>query len=273
MRDEFSIDTKDLLAKRAGVRCSNPDCRQPTSGPQQEDGAILNIGVAAHITAAAPNGPRYDPSMDTTERSSFHNGIWLCQNCAKLIDNDTNRYTPPVLRRWKQEAEALALQDIAEPSRGKSQTQGTPAVLIQGPNAITISGPNAVNLGPNAINIVQQQIARDQVNLSTPDNWITNHIAVHGCAAPVPEWLEPLLQEGHEGEPIHKGMKLRIAGPQDFLKLKFSQRRELMALVDWLGGYHDDYLQQMQQSWRGVKDSDKPPYETFAEWKRRMLGE
>jgi hypothetical protein len=32
-RDEFLDDTKDLLAKRVGMRCSNPNCRQPTSGP------------------------------------------------------------------------------------------------------------------------------------------------------------------------------------------------------------------------------------------------
>ena len=37
------------------------------------------------------------------------NGIWLCQNCAKLVDNDPIRYTADVLRGWKASAESEAL--------------------------------------------------------------------------------------------------------------------------------------------------------------------
>jgi len=33
-RDEFTKETKDIVAKRVGLRCSNPNCRRPTSGPQ-----------------------------------------------------------------------------------------------------------------------------------------------------------------------------------------------------------------------------------------------
>src|SRR5579864_6597935 len=49
MRDEFKPDVKDILAKRVGMRYSNPNCRQPTCGPQEESSKVLNIGVAAHI--------------------------------------------------------------------------------------------------------------------------------------------------------------------------------------------------------------------------------
>ena len=92
MRDDFDEKTKDLLAKRVGYRCSNPNCRQLTSGPQADSNKSLNIGVAAHITAAAKGGPRYDENISLEERASIENGIWLCQNCAKLIDNDPKRY-------------------------------------------------------------------------------------------------------------------------------------------------------------------------------------
>src|SRR5262245_14084595 len=34
MRDNFDDKTKELLARRVGHRCSNPNCRQPTTGPQ-----------------------------------------------------------------------------------------------------------------------------------------------------------------------------------------------------------------------------------------------
>ena len=43
------------------------------------------------------------------------NGIWLCQNCAKLIDSDVVLYTTATLTRWKAEAEREAQQRIGKP--------------------------------------------------------------------------------------------------------------------------------------------------------------
>ena len=112
MRDEFTKQTLDVLAKRVGVRCSNPACRKLTSGPREESIQIVNIGVGAHISAASPGGPRYDPSLTSEERRSPDNGIWLCQSCAKLVDNDLIRYTSSVLTTWKERAEKAALSEI-----------------------------------------------------------------------------------------------------------------------------------------------------------------
>jgi len=85
MRDEFPSAMKELLAKRVAYRCSNPDCRQVTAGPQEDTSKVVNLGVAAHITAASPDGPRYDPSLTPEERRSANNAIWLCQTCGKLF--------------------------------------------------------------------------------------------------------------------------------------------------------------------------------------------
>lgn len=98
MRDEFSTQVKDRLSKRVGYRCSNPACRQPTSGPQVDSTGTINVGVAAHISAAAPGGARYDEKLSSDERKSIDNGIWLCQKCAKLIDSDPVRYTTALLQ-------------------------------------------------------------------------------------------------------------------------------------------------------------------------------
>jgi hypothetical protein len=111
-RDDFSSKTKDTLARRVGMLCSNPACRKLTSGPQFDPTKALNIGVAAHITAASVGGPRYDQSKAKDERSSIENGIWLCQNCAKLVDNDEHRYTVQMLYAWKKQAEDEALRHI-----------------------------------------------------------------------------------------------------------------------------------------------------------------
>jgi hypothetical protein len=119
VRDEFPTKVKDILAKRVGYRCSNPGCRQPTSGPQQSPSGTINVGVAAHITAAAPGGPRYDESLSPDERGSEGNGIWLCQTCGKLVDSDDSGYSVDKLREWKHDAEAaaaLALEQRRNPA-------------------------------------------------------------------------------------------------------------------------------------------------------------
>jgi hypothetical protein len=114
-RDEFSIATKILLAKRVGFRCSNPNCQQPTSGPAKGAKKAMNIGVAAHITAALPAGSRYDETLSNEERRDPDNGIWCCQNCAKLVDNDAAHYSVDLLRRWKDWSEESARSAINSP--------------------------------------------------------------------------------------------------------------------------------------------------------------
>lgn len=124
MRDDFPLTVKELLAKRVAQRCANPGCRKPTSGPQVDPSKAINIGVAAHITAASPDGPRYDPSLTPQQRIAADNGIWLCQSCGKLADNDQSRYTVDHLREWKCQAEAVAVRDLERPlSRDDSRDE------------------------------------------------------------------------------------------------------------------------------------------------------
>jgi hypothetical protein len=111
-RDDFPTLVKTLLAHRAAMRCSRPDCRAATVGPRQGGNGSVNLGVASHITAAAPGGSRYDASMDTETRRSDTNGIWLCQTCAKLVDSDSCYYSPALLLEWKAEAERRALAEL-----------------------------------------------------------------------------------------------------------------------------------------------------------------
>lgn len=50
--------------------------------------------------------------LSVKQRKSAENGIWLCQKCAKLVDNDSTRYTVGVLKEWKQLAEKKAIHEI-----------------------------------------------------------------------------------------------------------------------------------------------------------------
>jgi hypothetical protein len=123
MRDDFTEAVKDSVASRVGFKCSNPDCRAPTAGPQTDSSKSLNLGVAAHITAASPGGPRYDPNLTPEQRRSLENAIWLCQTHAKLVDNDPCRFTADLLRCWKRFAEAEAERDAGRPQRPAVDTE------------------------------------------------------------------------------------------------------------------------------------------------------
>jgi hypothetical protein len=114
MRDDFPVPVKEALAKRVSQRCSNPGCRQSTSGPHDDPAKAINVGVAAHIAAASSGGPRFDASMKGDQRSAIENGIWLCQTCAKLIDSDPAYYTPEVVRAWRTLAEASSRRDLEQ---------------------------------------------------------------------------------------------------------------------------------------------------------------
>lgn len=112
MRDNFSAATIKILAARVAYICSNPNCNKPTVGAGQEKDKAVNIGVAAHITAAAPGGKRYNAALSPAERVDSSNGIWLCQNCSKLIDSDDKVYTIALLQDWKHSAEQKAQMAI-----------------------------------------------------------------------------------------------------------------------------------------------------------------
>jgi hypothetical protein len=78
VRDDFSTETKRNIARRVNYMCSIPFCPLGTQRPHPIDTEkALNLGIAAHITAASPNGPRYEPSMTQEQRTSADNGIWL----------------------------------------------------------------------------------------------------------------------------------------------------------------------------------------------------
>lgn len=109
---DFSNVVLTSLSSRVGLRCSNPECRKLTAGPHTEETRSVNIGVGAHLSAASPGGARFDPNLTADQRKSIENGIWLCQNCAKLVDSDNPRFTMALLVAWKSTAEDAARREI-----------------------------------------------------------------------------------------------------------------------------------------------------------------
>lgn len=76
------------------------------------DGGAVSLGVAAHITAAAKGGPRFNEHLTSDGRRAPENGIWLCQQCSRLIDADDSAYDVTDLIEWKTFAEAAAAVEL-----------------------------------------------------------------------------------------------------------------------------------------------------------------
>ena len=113
-RDDFTTSTKLRLERQAGNRCSNPGCRQLTSGAMSDVSDVIKIGVAAHICAAAPGGPRYDGDMTIGQRRSAENGIWLCEKCARFVDSKDPKFTVELLKDWKYQRASETFRSVTE---------------------------------------------------------------------------------------------------------------------------------------------------------------
>ena len=113
-RDDFSKTTVNVLQRRAAFLCSNPDCRCLTIAPDESgEEKWVYIGYAAHITAAAEGGPRFDPSLTHEQRSHITNAIFLCASCATLIDkNNGSDFPVELLKRWKTDHESWVRENL-----------------------------------------------------------------------------------------------------------------------------------------------------------------
>lgn len=106
-RENFSDRTKKTLAIRAAHFCSDPHCLKLTAGPHSDPNRSLTTGHAAHIHAASPNGPRYDPNQTPAQRKAIANGLWLCRECGDIVDKDDSPHSADLLRQWKTDHEAM----------------------------------------------------------------------------------------------------------------------------------------------------------------------
>jgi hypothetical protein len=147
-RDDFDRSTIEVLAKRAAYICSNPDCKRLTVAPSPEDETkFIYIGKASHITAASLGGPRYDPSLDSEERRSINNGIFLCSNCADMIDKNSGSDFPVGrLRKWKAEHETWVSENLNKHPQKESEPNQTFVVTSHNQTGGITAG--LVNIGP-----------------------------------------------------------------------------------------------------------------------------
>lgn len=124
-RDDFLAEVINSLSKRSAFICSNPDCKCLTISPSDSDaGKFLYIGKAAHITAASKGGPRFDESLTPEERRSINNAIFLCSNCADMIDKNKGLdFSVELLKTWKQAHESWVRSQLNKKKEDKQITK------------------------------------------------------------------------------------------------------------------------------------------------------
>lgn len=112
-RIDFSTKTKQIIAGRAGYRCSFPGCNKILIGPGKNNDDIVCIGECAHIFSAANGGPRGKDYLTDEKIQSAENGIYLCRNHHKIIDsNSGNQYSTNTLLSFKAQHETFIAREL-----------------------------------------------------------------------------------------------------------------------------------------------------------------
>lgn len=99
-RQNFSQTTVAQIGKAAMYICANPQCLRFT-GYETSKGRPRSLAEAAHLAAAAENGPRAAELSGIVDLKSASNGIWLCLTCHQRIDDDPDDYPISKLKAWK----------------------------------------------------------------------------------------------------------------------------------------------------------------------------
>lgn len=89
--------TKRKLLAASGNQCAHPDCSELMFDLDHE----TILGKVCHIKGSRPTSARYDKDQSDDDRHSFNNLIALCGKHHDLIDDNEERYTVEILRRWK----------------------------------------------------------------------------------------------------------------------------------------------------------------------------
>lgn len=110
-RDNFTSATKSALARNVHFRCVYQGCPNVTHASTPHGGNV-NVGQAAHVSAAAAGGPRFDEELTPEQRRAYENGAWLCALHAKLVDDDPKTFPRETIQLWQRKMEASARDAI-----------------------------------------------------------------------------------------------------------------------------------------------------------------
>lgn len=108
-RKDFSYPTKLKIAAYCNNMCAFPTCAKKVLGGRINADDLENgfsKGVFAHIIGASSKGPRHTTETNNIDLDDVSNGILLCEEHHKLIDDNEEDYPIEVLKQWKAKIES-----------------------------------------------------------------------------------------------------------------------------------------------------------------------
>jgi hypothetical protein len=159
--------TTFALVHLSGGKCywPTPHCDQLVTVFVNRE-PVTNLEIA-HIRAAEPSGPRYDPDMTDEERRAWPNLIFLCSKHHRFIDIVRPQdYPVAVLERWKAEREARAFLQLESLS---GLTEDKLQVMIKGALQEAIRDVEAGINPPDSETASIIQAAARQINPDVAD--------------------------------------------------------------------------------------------------------
>ncbi|WP_134001644.1 hypothetical protein [Kribbella sp. VKM Ac-2566] len=131
---------------------------------------MIDIGMAAHIHAATPTGPRGGSGLSSAELADVSNGIWCCYSHGKAIDADNGTiYTADDLRAWKRLHEArkgMQVHGLMPDKCGLVESITVRSPAIHGAGRTVELGMLNLITGPNATG--KTMLARLLTTVSDP---------------------------------------------------------------------------------------------------------
>jgi hypothetical protein len=117
---QFPYGATRHLAQRAGLLCSNPQCRKRTLSPTEHPrkGSVFGIAVPLSTTH---NGSPHATAWHDAVSTGADNGIWLCAGCAALAEQQ--QLPAQLLQEWKKTAEEATLQQMRSTVRAGGEEQ------------------------------------------------------------------------------------------------------------------------------------------------------
>ena len=101
--------------------CSYPGCDHEIIDTDQD----IVVGEVCHIRGKNPDGPRYDPNMDTEEVHHFANLILLCPTHHTYIDKNVEEYPPETIEQWKATNEPVREKTVDIPDETLEELANT----------------------------------------------------------------------------------------------------------------------------------------------------
>lgn len=113
LRDRVPPAQERVVIARSGDHCAYPECGLTLTIEAQAAGDRPKAtGKVAHIAAASPGGPRYDPTMTEVQRGSADNLIYLCGPHHDAVDSQLDRHTRAFLVEAKARHEEAVARSV-----------------------------------------------------------------------------------------------------------------------------------------------------------------